>query len=121
MGKTHDFTKIHWEQEFSLTAPLENVQGTATGQGALKSGDRIVLCVQCRVDEVEYYSNAPDIWQARISFEKPISLETITESNPLYLIQRLVTHFRNSLHQFSKRAQHNNLKISQKISQLPDP
>jgi hypothetical protein len=97
MGTIHDFTNIHWGQEFALAAPLENVQGTATGQNALKSGDHIVLCVRCRVDEVEYYSNESDLWQARISFEKPISLETITENKPLQPIQQLITRFRNSL------------------------
>ena len=96
MGTTHDFTNIHWGQEFALAAPLENVQGTATGQNALKSGDHIVLCVRCRVDEVEYYSNEPDLWHARISFEKPIALETITENKPLQPIQQLLAHLRDS-------------------------
>jgi hypothetical protein len=97
MGKSHDFTNIHWGQEFALDVPLENVQGIATGQNALKSGDHIILCVRCRVDEVEYYSNESDLWQARISFEKPISLETITENKPLQPIQQLITRFRNFL------------------------
>jgi hypothetical protein len=90
---THDFTKIHWGQEFALNAPLETMKATATGQGTLKSGDCVILCVQCRVDEVEYYINAPDIWQAKISFEKPISLETITPNNPLQPVQKLIAHF----------------------------
>jgi hypothetical protein len=56
MGRKHDFTNIHWGQEFALTAPLETVKATATGQGALESGDCIILSIQCRVDEVEYTS-----------------------------------------------------------------
>jgi hypothetical protein len=100
MGRKHDFTKIHWNQEFALTAPLETVKATATGQGALESGDCIILCIQCRVDEVEHYINAPDIWQAKISFEKPISLETITQNNPLQPVQRLVEHFKASFYQY---------------------
>jgi hypothetical protein len=96
MSETHDFTKIHWGQEFALTAPLETVKATATGQNTLKSGDCIVLCIQCRVEEVEYYINAPDIWQAKISFEKPVSLETVTQNNPLQAVQNLVEHFKAS-------------------------
>jgi hypothetical protein len=113
MGKTHDFTNIHWGQEFDLNVPLENVQGIATGQNTLKSGDFILLCVQCRVDEVEYYGNEPDLWQAKISFEKPISLETITENNPLQPLQSLMAHFRNSLHQFSARMKPKVIKVPQ--------
>jgi hypothetical protein len=100
MGQTHDFTKIHWGQEFALTAPLETMKATATGQSALKSGDCVVLCVQCRVDEVEYYINEPDIWQAKISFEKPISLETITPSNPLQPVQKLIEYCKASFNQY---------------------
>jgi hypothetical protein len=106
MGKAHDFTNIHWGQEFALNVPLENIQGIATGQGTLKSGDHIVLCIQCRVDEVEYYINAPEIWQAKISVEKPISLETVTEHRPLQRVKRLVAHFRNSLGGSSQTLSH---------------
>jgi hypothetical protein len=97
MGKTHDFTNIHWGEEFSLDLPLENVQGAATGQGTLRAGDRVVLCIQCRVDEVEHYVNAPEIWQAKISLEKPISLETITVPQPLQRVKRLMAQFRHCL------------------------
>jgi hypothetical protein len=100
MSETHDFTKIHWGQEFALTAPLETVKATITGQNALKSGDCIILCVQCRVDEVEYYINAPDIWQAKLSFEQPVSLETITPNNPLQPVQNLIEHFKASFSQY---------------------
>jgi hypothetical protein len=113
MEKTHDFTKIHWGQEFALDVPPESFQGNATGQSTLKSGDHIILCIQCRVDEVQYYCNEPDLWQARISFEKPISLETITENNPLQPVQSLMAHFRNSLHQFSERMKPKSIKVSQ--------
>jgi hypothetical protein len=99
MGRKHDFTNIHWGQEFALTAPLETVKATATGQGALESGDCIILSIQCRVDEVEYYINAPDIWQAKISFEKPISLETISPNNSLQPVQKLIEHFKASFNQ----------------------
>jgi hypothetical protein len=99
MEKTHDFTKIDWGQEFALTAPLETVKATVTGQGTLKSGDCIILCIQCRVDAVEDYINTPDIWQAQISLEKPISLETITQNNSLQPFQKLIEYFKASFNQ----------------------
>lgn len=115
MEKTHDFTKIHWGQEFALDVPPESFQGNATGQSTLKSGDHIILCIQCRVDEVEYYCNEPDLWHAKISFEKPISLETITENNSLQPIQRLISHGRNSLQQFFVRIKSKDMETPQPL------
>jgi diguanylate cyclase (GGDEF)-like protein len=48
---------------------------------------------------VEYYINAPEIWQAKISFEKPISIENLTESNPLQTIKTLLSSLGDSLNQ----------------------
>ncbi len=69
MVKTLDFTNIDWEHEFAISAPIEGIVGTITGQGQLAPGDRIVLCFQCHVNEVERYSNPPDIWRAEILFQ----------------------------------------------------
>lgn len=99
MGKTHDFTKIVWGQEFIFEAPLESIQGAVTGQGALEAGDHIVLCLKCRVEEVEYYINAPEIWQARVTLQKPVSLENIAENNPLQTIRNVIAHLGDSLNQ----------------------
>ncbi|WP_404788901.1 hypothetical protein [Altericista sp. CCNU0014] len=97
MNRNHDFTNIHWGQEFSIEAPLDSVRGTVIGQGNLKSGDCVVLCIQCRVSEVERYIDTPEIWQAKISVEKPIALETVTQSNTMQAIQNSIAQFRESL------------------------
>lgn len=99
MSKTHDFTNILWGEEFDIEAPFENVQITVTGQGSLESGDHIVLCIKCHVDEVQYYSNAPEIWRAKFSVEKPISLDNIVEKNPLQTIQKVIAQLGDSLNQ----------------------
>ncbi len=98
MGKTHDFTKILWGKEFVIEAPLEGIHGTMTGEGQLAKGDEVVLCVKCRVDEVEYYTNT-EIWQAKIAFEKPISNESDLQGNPLQSIKSLVSQLGDALNQ----------------------
>jgi diguanylate cyclase (GGDEF)-like protein len=98
MGKTHDFTKILWGKEFVIEAPLAGIQGTMTGEGQLAAGDEIVLCVKCRVDEVEYYTNT-EIWQAKVAFEKPISNESDLQSSPLQSVKNLVTQLGDALYQ----------------------
>jgi diguanylate cyclase (GGDEF)-like protein len=98
MAKTHDFTKILWGNEFVIEAPLEGIQGTLTGEGQLAKGDRILVCVQCRVDEVEYYPNAPDVWQARVSFEKPVPIESTSDS-PIQSIRNLISELGDALFQ----------------------
>jgi diguanylate cyclase (GGDEF)-like protein len=98
MAKTHDFTKILWGNEFVIEAPLEGIQGTLTGEGQLAKGDRILVCIQCSVDEVEYYPNAPDVWQARVSFEKPVPIEPTTDS-PIQSIRNLISELGDALFQ----------------------
>jgi diguanylate cyclase (GGDEF)-like protein len=99
MSKTHDFTKILWGEEFVLEAPLETVQGTMTGQGALAAGDEIIVCVKCRVEAVEHYIDTPDLWQANVTFEQPISLEVLPEKNPLQALRNLLSQIGDSLNQ----------------------
>jgi diguanylate cyclase (GGDEF)-like protein len=99
MSKTHDFTNILWGEEFDIETSFENVQVTVTGQGSLESGDHVVLCIKCHVDEVQYYSNTPEIWRAKFSVEQPISLESIVETNPLQTIQKVVAQLGDSLNQ----------------------
>lgn len=99
MSKTHDFTNIVWGEEFDIEAPFENVQVIVTGQGSLESGDHIVLCIKCHVDEVQYYSNAPEIWRAKFSFEAPVSLDNVVEKNPLQAIQKVIAQLGDSLNQ----------------------
>lgn len=97
MSQTHDFTKILWGDEFFLEAPLQQVEGVVTGQGTIARGDRIVLCVQCKVDAVEHYVDTPDLWQAKISFEAPVSTESIAEGTPLQGVKSFITHLGETL------------------------
>jgi diguanylate cyclase (GGDEF)-like protein len=99
MSKTHDFTNIVWGEEFDIEAPFEDVQVTVTGQGSIESGDHIVLCIKCHVDEVQYYSNAPEIWRAKFSVEEPISLDNVVEKNPLQTLQKVIAQLGDSLNQ----------------------
>jgi diguanylate cyclase (GGDEF)-like protein len=98
MAKTHDFTKILWGNEFVIEAPLEGIPGTLTGEGELAKGDRILVCIQCSVDEVEYYPNAPNVWQARVSFEKPVPVEATSDS-PIQSIKNLISELGDALFQ----------------------
>jgi diguanylate cyclase (GGDEF)-like protein len=109
MGQTHDFTKILWGDEFVIDTSLKDAQGVITGQGPLAAGDEIILCVKCRVDEVEEYTNVSDMWQARISFEVPVSSEVLTEGSPIRAVKGLVD-------QLSEAIQH--LDVYQRIEQI---
>jgi diguanylate cyclase (GGDEF)-like protein len=99
MSKTHDFTNILWGEEFDIESSFETAQVTVTGEGSLESGDHVVLCIKCHVDEVQHYSNTPEIWRAKFSVEKPISLENTVEKNPLQTIQKVITQLGDSLNQ----------------------
>jgi diguanylate cyclase (GGDEF)-like protein len=97
MSQTHDFTKILWGDEFFLEAPLQQVEGVVTGQGKIARGDRIVLCVQCKVDDIEHYVDTPDLWQAKISFESPVSAESVAEGTPLQGVKTFMAQLGETL------------------------
>jgi diguanylate cyclase (GGDEF)-like protein len=97
MSQTHDFTKILWGDEFFLEAPLQQVEGVVSGQGKIARGDRIVLCVKCKVDAVEHYADTPDLWQAKISFEAPVSAESLEEGTPLHGVKAFMAHLGETL------------------------
>jgi diguanylate cyclase (GGDEF)-like protein len=97
MTQTHDFTKILWGDEFFLEAPLKGVDGVVTGQGNIARGDRIVLCVQCTVDAVDHYLDTPDLWQAKISFDAPVSTDSLAEGGPLQGVKSFMTQLGETL------------------------
>ncbi|MGB7416091.1 MAG: diguanylate cyclase [Thermosynechococcaceae cyanobacterium] len=99
MSHLRDYTKINWDNEFSWDAPLEGIEGSITGEGAIDSGDEIVLCIRCTVDEVERYANAPERWRAGISALTPVSLETLSEKSQVQLIEQLTTRLSAPLRQ----------------------
>jgi diguanylate cyclase (GGDEF)-like protein len=99
MSHLRDYTKIDWEEEFSFDAPLDTIQGSISGEGAIESGDEIVLCMRCKVDEIERYANTPERWQAGISGLTPISIETLSENSQVQLIEQLTTRLSAPLRQ----------------------
>ncbi|MGF1603385.1 MAG: diguanylate cyclase domain-containing protein [Thermosynechococcaceae cyanobacterium] len=99
MSHLRDYTKINWDNEFSLDAPLDGIEGSITGEGAIESGDEIVLCIRCKVDEVERYANAPERWRAGISELTPVSIETLSEKSQVQLIEQLTTRLSAPLRQ----------------------
>jgi diguanylate cyclase (GGDEF)-like protein len=118
MGTTLDFTNIDWEHEFAISAPIEGVVGTMTGQGQLATGDRIVFCLQCHVNEVEYYSNALDIWRAEISFQGPVSINSIPGKSKLESVKNIIAKLGDALHQIDVYQQVEKLFSKNRLTQV---
>ncbi|PZD73859.1 Phytochrome-like protein cph2 [Acaryochloris thomasi RCC1774] len=99
MPRVLDYTKINWEEEFSFDAPLNDIEGVITGDGPLDAGDEVVLCLRCRVDEVERYADDPDRWRASLALLKPVSIDTLSETPQLQLLKQLTSRLSAPLRQ----------------------
>jgi diguanylate cyclase (GGDEF)-like protein len=117
-AQTRDFTRISWGDEFVIDAPIEGIAGTITGQGNLVAGDHIVLCVKCRVDEVENYPGTPDLWQASISIEQPVSVDDAIEGGALRAVKNLVAHWGDALQQIDVYQRIEQLFIADRVTQV---
>ncbi len=118
MTQIHNFTQISWGNEFVIDAPIEGINGTITGQGPLVAGDHIVLCVKCRVDEVQNYPGTPDLWQASVLFEMPVSIEDVTDGGPLRAVKNLIAQWSDALQQFEMYQRIEQLFIADRLTQL---
>jgi diguanylate cyclase (GGDEF)-like protein len=118
MTQIHDFTRISWGNEFVIDAPIEGINGTITGQGTLVAGDYIVLCIKCRVDEVQNYPGSPDLWQASISLEKPVSVEDAIDGGPLRSVKNLIAQWGDALQQLEMYQRIEQLFIADRLTQL---
>jgi diguanylate cyclase (GGDEF)-like protein len=118
MSQTHDFTKIAWGDEFVIDIPIEGIDGTITGQGTLAAGDNIVLCLKCRVNEVHEYPGTPELWQASISLEKPISIEEGTEGGALKAVKNLIAQWGDALQQVDVYQRIEQLFIADHVTQV---
>ncbi|MBW4553040.1 MAG: GGDEF domain-containing protein [Aphanocapsa sp. GSE-SYN-MK-11-07L] len=118
MGTTLDFTNIDWEHEFAISAPIEGVVGTMTGQGQLADGDKIIFCLQCHVNEVEYYSNASDIWRAEISLQGPVSINSIPGKNRLESVKNIIAKLGDALHEIDVYLQVEKLFTRDRLTQV---
>ena len=79
MFDTHDYRKEHrrWGHDYTFD-PVEGTAGrsaTMCGWGrGLKKGDYILMShseggeSRYQIDEVNYFSNPPDMWSAKVSF-----------------------------------------------------
>lgn len=99
MPRVLDYTKITWEEEFSFDAPLNEINGVISGDGPLEAGDEVVLCLRCKVDEVERYADHPDRWRASLSFLKPVSLNTLSDTPQMQLLKQLTAKLSAPLRQ----------------------
>jgi diguanylate cyclase (GGDEF)-like protein len=118
MTQIHDFTRISWENEFVIDAPIEGINGTISGQGPLVAGDHIVLCVKCRVDEVQNYPGTSELWQASIVLEKPVSVEDVIDGGPLTAVKNLIAQWGDALQQLDMYQRIEQLFISDRLTQL---
>lgn len=118
MGTTLDLTNIDWEHEFAISAPIEGIVGTMTGQGQLATGDKIVFCLQCHVNEVEYYSDIPNVWRAEISFQGPVSINSITGKTRLESVKNIIAKLGDALHQIDVYQQVEKLFTKDRLTQV---
>jgi diguanylate cyclase (GGDEF)-like protein len=118
MTQIRDFTRISWGNEFFIDAPIEGISGTITGQGPLVAGDRIVLCVKCRVDQVETYPGTLELWQGRVVVETPVSIEEVTESGPMKAVNNLIAQWGDALQQADVYQRVEQLFIADRLTQV---
>jgi diguanylate cyclase (GGDEF)-like protein len=118
MTQIHDFTRIAWGNEFVIDVPIEGINGVITGQGPLVASDHIVLCIKCRVDEVQNYPGTSDLWQASISLETPVSVEEVIEGGPLRAVKNLIAQWGDALQQLEMYQRIEQLFIADRLTQV---
>jgi diguanylate cyclase (GGDEF)-like protein len=118
MTRIRDYTKLNWNQESTLDAPLAGMTGIVTGQGDMEEGDEILLCVRCRVSALERYANPPELWRAEVTFIAPESLEVLSEANKFQLVKQLATQLGASIQQSEVYQQVTRLLSSDSVTQL---
>lgn len=84
MARNHNYTNLICGQDFTLEVANDGLTADITGQGYIKQGDYITIVDKYRVDEVEYYSDPPDMWRAKVSLV-PQDLPQIKESKGHYI------------------------------------
>lgn len=101
MAQVHDYTQANWGNDVTLDAPLQAIQGVITGHnpaGAkpVKSGDEIVLCLRCHVDNVEDTETVPESRRAYISFVAPVNADAASPQFLHQLVQQLGSSLQHS-------------------------
>lgn len=68
MARNHNYTNLKCGEDFTLELANDGITGDMTGQGNIKVGDYITISPhKYQVIEVEYYSEPPDMWRAKVS------------------------------------------------------
>jgi MioC protein len=74
--KTHDYRRFVWGEDYIFEPSDSGSGGYITGQGkGIKRGDYLILSkgtdlYHYQVEQIDYYSNSPDIW---IAFLKKVT------------------------------------------------
>ena len=119
MGQKHDFTNILWGEEFAIDSSLDRTQGVITGQGQMAAGDTILITVRCHVEDVDHYPNTSDIWQARVSFENPVSLEEErSDASGLQIIKQRLQAFGDAIQQIDLYRRVEDLLASDELTKV---
>lgn len=84
MVRNHNYTNLTPGKDFTLEISSDGLTADIIGQGYIKQGDYITISDKYRVDEVEYYSQPPDMWRAKLSLV-PQTLPQIEESRGSYV------------------------------------
>jgi len=68
MARNHNYTNLKLGEDFTLEVANDGMTGDMIGQGNIKTGDYISISTnKYQVVEVEYYSEPPDMWRAKVS------------------------------------------------------
>ncbi len=84
MPRNYNYTNLTPGKDFTLEIASDGLTADIIGQGYIKQGDYITICDKYRVDEVEYYSEPPDIWRGKVSLV-PQDLRETEESRAHFI------------------------------------
>lgn len=84
MARNYNYTNLTPGKDFTLEIASDGLTADIIGQGYIKQGDYITISDKYRVDEVEYYSEPPDIWRAKVSLV-PQDLRQTEESKAHFI------------------------------------
>jgi diguanylate cyclase (GGDEF)-like protein len=117
MPQVHDYTQSNWDDDARLDAPLQDIQGTITAQTPMNAGDEVIICLRCRVNAVESFTQNPETWKAHISFLAPVSAKVVSDAAPA----AVPPFFQQIVQQLGTSIQHSGLFQQLERSRSIDP
>lgn len=118
MARVHDYTQRNWDNDPTLDAPLQEIQGTLTAQTPMNPGDEVILCLRCRVDEVERFAEQPTAWKAHISFLAPVSTKVVSAAAPPQRLRQIVQQLSTAIQHSNPFQQLENVRSIDPITNL---